>query len=430
LELVAATILEQQKQVMLAKSNLDSSENAPREFKITVVRMLVHDLAIGPLLGRFGKNVQRIQEKHSVRLRAAHMVLPQSSERIVEISGEPSQIANSIRDIVFATSVAKSNAPTPDDAYVRYYDPSVRAACSVTSSVDGDSEDGRGYNNASDKSGPNQSYQNQHHKQSSYRNQQPPHKGPESMQQAPRPRQSLPQNIQNQGTMNPSNNSQSQNQVQKSTQDRSNHRSQEHGDRNRHHASSQQNQSINHPHPSASHVNNSSNQQGQKPNPIGSSRRVTGQDSGPNSNSNRQTSIKNEGENNVETETIKIPEEAVGRVIGRRGIRIAKLRKISGCEISISQTAVDGENVVTFSGSAPQIAKAIQEMSEFLNEERPLADSNTNNAGDSGNFEQVLSKNVSGDLNNAANSGSKTASPAGGNPRQKHTGRVASSANA
>jgi len=70
----------------------------------TTVRLLVAHSLMGSIIGKQGANIKQIQDMSSVRMVAAKEMLPQSTERIVEISGTPQSIGIAIKEIAICLS--------------------------------------------------------------------------------------------------------------------------------------------------------------------------------------------------------------------------------------------------------------------------------------------------------------------------------------
>jgi heterogeneous nuclear rnp K-like protein 2 len=65
----------------------------------TLVRLLVPNSIMGSVIGRSGQRIKQIQENNGVRLVAAKEPLPNSTERLTDISGTPEGIEGASRDI-------------------------------------------------------------------------------------------------------------------------------------------------------------------------------------------------------------------------------------------------------------------------------------------------------------------------------------------
>lgn len=75
---------------------------------------------------------------------------------------------------------------------------------------------------------------------------------------------------------------------------------------------------------------------------------------------------------NSETRNVPIPSAMVGCIIGRGGVFINEIRKMSGCRISISKLTDPETNQRTFSvtGSAGAIEKALNMLYNQLDKEK------------------------------------------------------------
>ncbi|KAJ3085409.1 RNA binding protein, heterogenous nuclear RNP-K like protein [Physocladia obscura] len=93
-----------------------------------------------------------------------------------------------------------------------------------------------------------------------------------------------------------------------------------------------------------------------------------------NSNSNpRNKSPSNNNSEDQQTQTLSVPSDMVGCIIGKGGAFIANIRRQSGAKLRISELEEGGnaaERVVTIVGSAQSIAKALQLIYEQLDAEK------------------------------------------------------------
>ena len=67
-------------------------------------------------------------------------------------------------------------------------------------------------------------------------------------------------------------------------------------------------------------------------------------------------------------ESMRIPNQMIGKVIGRGGARIKELKDKSGCKISIAKESRYGEQTteVTLQGSSEEISVAKELISEIV----------------------------------------------------------------
>jgi heterogeneous nuclear rnp K-like protein 2 len=66
---------------------------------IATIRLLISHLQMGTIIGRQGTKIKSIQETFKVRMVASKEILPQSTERVVEIQGRPDGLKSSIYEI-------------------------------------------------------------------------------------------------------------------------------------------------------------------------------------------------------------------------------------------------------------------------------------------------------------------------------------------
>ena len=75
------------------------SLSAPPPPGISTIRLLISHQQMGSVIGRQGLRIKNIQEKAKVRMVASKEMLPQSTERIVEIQGTPDAISTAIWEV-------------------------------------------------------------------------------------------------------------------------------------------------------------------------------------------------------------------------------------------------------------------------------------------------------------------------------------------
>jgi heterogeneous nuclear rnp K-like protein 2 len=92
--LVAQTILENP---VPAPASPDAP--APPTSTTTTVRLLISHLLIGSVIGKGGAKIRQIQDLSGARMVASKEMLPQSTERIVEVSGAPEGIRLAVGEI-------------------------------------------------------------------------------------------------------------------------------------------------------------------------------------------------------------------------------------------------------------------------------------------------------------------------------------------
>uniref|UniRef100_A0A060T729 ARAD1B19712p n=1 Tax=Blastobotrys adeninivorans TaxID=409370 RepID=A0A060T729_BLAAD len=66
---------------------------------IATIRLLISHQQMGTVIGRQGQKIRAIQESSKVRMVASKEMLPQSTERIVEIQGIPSAVKNAVHEV-------------------------------------------------------------------------------------------------------------------------------------------------------------------------------------------------------------------------------------------------------------------------------------------------------------------------------------------
>ncbi|EAT77860.2 hypothetical protein SNOG_14668 [Parastagonospora nodorum SN15] len=70
-----------------------------RKLTVTAIRLLISHNQMGTIIGRQGLKIKQIQDASGVRMVAQKEMLPQSTERIVEVQGSPSSIEKAIWEI-------------------------------------------------------------------------------------------------------------------------------------------------------------------------------------------------------------------------------------------------------------------------------------------------------------------------------------------
>lgn len=72
----------------------------PLEQDCTMIRLLIPNVVMGSLIGKQGLRIRQMQQQHNVRMVAAKDCLPQSTERVTEVTGSVEGIQESILDIL------------------------------------------------------------------------------------------------------------------------------------------------------------------------------------------------------------------------------------------------------------------------------------------------------------------------------------------
>ncbi|GAA5871049.1 hypothetical protein JCM8547_005342 [Rhodosporidiobolus lusitaniae] len=97
--LVAQTILENP---VPTPSSPSGETPAPAPVSPTAsasIRLLISHLLIGSVIGKGGSKIRQIQEASSARMVASKEMLPQSTERIVEVTGQPEGVKIAVAEI-------------------------------------------------------------------------------------------------------------------------------------------------------------------------------------------------------------------------------------------------------------------------------------------------------------------------------------------
>ncbi|XP_044264299.1 heterogeneous nuclear ribonucleoprotein K isoform X1 [Tribolium madens] len=81
------------------------------------LRMMIHQSQAGCVIGKAGYKIKELREKTGARIKIFSNAAPQSTDRIIQIVGEPSKCVDSIREII---TLIKSN---PIKGIVNPYDP-------------------------------------------------------------------------------------------------------------------------------------------------------------------------------------------------------------------------------------------------------------------------------------------------------------------
>lgn len=66
---------------------------------VATIRLLISHQQMGTIIGRQGAKIKSIQESFNVRMVASKELLPQSTERVVEVQGEPGAIRQAVWEI-------------------------------------------------------------------------------------------------------------------------------------------------------------------------------------------------------------------------------------------------------------------------------------------------------------------------------------------
>lgn len=75
------------------------SESDPDSSSNTAIRLLISHNLMGTIIGRGGLKIKAIQDNSGARMVASKDMLPQSTERVVEVSGSPEAIGHAIEEI-------------------------------------------------------------------------------------------------------------------------------------------------------------------------------------------------------------------------------------------------------------------------------------------------------------------------------------------
>jgi heterogeneous nuclear ribonucleoprotein K len=81
------------------------------------LRMMIHQSQAGCVIGKAGYKIKELREKTGARIKIFSNLAPQSTDRIIQIIGEPAKCVDSIREII---TLIKSN---PIKGIVNPYDP-------------------------------------------------------------------------------------------------------------------------------------------------------------------------------------------------------------------------------------------------------------------------------------------------------------------
>ncbi|CAO0790747.1 unnamed protein product [Mucor circinelloides] len=77
----------------------DSAPNAAATNTVTTLRLLISHNLMGTVIGRQGAKIKHIQDNSGVRMTASKTLLPQSTERVVEVRGTVEAILQAISEI-------------------------------------------------------------------------------------------------------------------------------------------------------------------------------------------------------------------------------------------------------------------------------------------------------------------------------------------
>ncbi|KAK4052243.1 RNA binding protein, heterogenous nuclear RNP-K like protein [Microbotryomycetes sp. JL221] len=100
--LVAQTILDNpgSGNNVLGTDNNNNSSTSTNPSSTTTIRLLISHLLIGSVIGKGGTKIRQIQETSGTRMIASKEMLPQSTERIVEITGTSNSIELAVQDVL------------------------------------------------------------------------------------------------------------------------------------------------------------------------------------------------------------------------------------------------------------------------------------------------------------------------------------------
>ncbi|KPV77902.1 uncharacterized protein RHOBADRAFT_32505 [Rhodotorula graminis WP1] len=96
--LVAQTILENPVPSPTSAATPEGGA-APSPSASASIRLLISHLLIGSVIGKGGSKIRQIQELASARMVASKEMLPQSTERIVEVTGQPEGVRIAVQEI-------------------------------------------------------------------------------------------------------------------------------------------------------------------------------------------------------------------------------------------------------------------------------------------------------------------------------------------
>ncbi|GAA5917443.1 hypothetical protein JCM6882_008666 [Rhodosporidiobolus microsporus] len=97
--LVAQTILENPVPSPSSPTGEAPAPAAPSPSATASIRLLISHLLIGSVIGKGGAKIRQIQEASSARMVASKEMLPQSTERIVEVTGQPESVRIAVAEI-------------------------------------------------------------------------------------------------------------------------------------------------------------------------------------------------------------------------------------------------------------------------------------------------------------------------------------------
>ncbi|GAA6000078.1 uncharacterized protein JCM10292_003614, partial [Rhodotorula paludigena] len=98
--LVAQTILENPVPSPSSPTDGSAPSAAPSNPSASAsIRLLISHLLIGSVIGKGGSKIRQIQELASARMVASKEMLPQSTERIVEVTGQPEGVRLAVQEI-------------------------------------------------------------------------------------------------------------------------------------------------------------------------------------------------------------------------------------------------------------------------------------------------------------------------------------------
>jgi heterogeneous nuclear ribonucleoprotein K len=64
------------------------------------LRMMIHQSQAGCVIGKAGYKIKELREKTGARIKIFSNLAPQSTDRIIQIIGEPAKCVDSIREII------------------------------------------------------------------------------------------------------------------------------------------------------------------------------------------------------------------------------------------------------------------------------------------------------------------------------------------
>ncbi|ESO13040.1 hypothetical protein HELRODRAFT_93617 [Helobdella robusta] len=79
---------------------LETLKYAPQSGKGVEVKLLIHQSQCGAIIGKSGCNIKEIRQKYSVHIKVYDQCAPDSTDRVVEIKGDPEVVTNTVYHIM------------------------------------------------------------------------------------------------------------------------------------------------------------------------------------------------------------------------------------------------------------------------------------------------------------------------------------------